>query len=412
MTCAFGLPTQRERERQEIENFERRRRLAARKGEVLPEDACTPTLAHPSAEEVEEGGPDDAYASDEGHDDDHRSEEERAKEGAGRKGEHSRQGGKRGGEAVDGKCVTKGTLDEAALSRPNASASAILDDGASEADSNLTCNACASGADEEYLLMCDGCDRALHTYCARPALDAVPTGDWFCEVCALKAHLQKQVSPQQTSPQQVKPTRVDARLIAELRKPSHASRDLWRFTVPLSRTCCQLLEHVREFSEALDRVRLKPLAEQVAELNRQEKMARREVEAEEQERRRQERAETKLIHKELSGVLDSLIKQVEQKAKIEAKEAKEEAKEAAKEAKEAAKEASRLEKERMRAEAQQDKERARIEAQHDKERARLEALQEREAQREARTAAKVHAEVARCLDRLLIKVCAVSCAPA
>ncbi|KAL0039333.1 hypothetical protein WJX79_003775 [Trebouxia sp. C0005] len=46
---------------------------------------------------------------------------------------------------------------------------------------NVVCMECGRGDDEDNLMLCDGCERACHTYCAN--LDALPEGDWFCWVC-------------------------------------------------------------------------------------------------------------------------------------------------------------------------------------------------------------------------------------
>ena len=45
------------------------------------------------------------------------------------------------------------------------------------------CMKCCSGADEDKLLLCDGCDNGCHIYCCDPPLAAAPIGDWFCAVC-------------------------------------------------------------------------------------------------------------------------------------------------------------------------------------------------------------------------------------
>ena len=48
------------------------------------------------------------------------------------------------------------------------------------------CQVCASNreADNEYMLLCDGCDAAYHTMCLNPPLDSIPeTDDWFCPSC-------------------------------------------------------------------------------------------------------------------------------------------------------------------------------------------------------------------------------------
>ena len=44
------------------------------------------------------------------------------------------------------------------------------------------CVQCGDGKDGQQLLFCD-CGTAYHTYCLRPALKAVPVGDWRCPSC-------------------------------------------------------------------------------------------------------------------------------------------------------------------------------------------------------------------------------------
>ena len=51
------------------------------------------------------------------------------------------------------------------------------------------CLICGSDSDEQYLLLCDGCDRAYHTYCV--GLDhTVPSGEWKCESCTVHESIQ------------------------------------------------------------------------------------------------------------------------------------------------------------------------------------------------------------------------------
>lgn len=45
------------------------------------------------------------------------------------------------------------------------------------------CMVCGSGAAEDRLLLCDGCDDSYHTYCLIPPLHDVPKGDWICPKC-------------------------------------------------------------------------------------------------------------------------------------------------------------------------------------------------------------------------------------
>ncbi|XP_031797015.1 bromodomain adjacent to zinc finger domain protein 2A isoform X2 [Sarcophilus harrisii] len=51
----------------------------------------------------------------------------------------------------------------------------------------VTCLVCRKGDNDEFLLLCDGCDRGCHIYCHRPKMDTVPEGDWFCAVCLAQA---------------------------------------------------------------------------------------------------------------------------------------------------------------------------------------------------------------------------------
>ncbi|XP_041348681.1 lysine-specific demethylase 5A-like isoform X2 [Gigantopelta aegis] len=48
------------------------------------------------------------------------------------------------------------------------------------------CHVCERGDGEEYMLLCDGCDDAFHTYCLQPPLTDVPKGDWRCPNCVEK----------------------------------------------------------------------------------------------------------------------------------------------------------------------------------------------------------------------------------
>ena len=48
------------------------------------------------------------------------------------------------------------------------------------------CSVCSKGDDEHYMLLCDNCDDAFHTYCLIPPLDTIPKGDWRCPRCVAK----------------------------------------------------------------------------------------------------------------------------------------------------------------------------------------------------------------------------------
>ena len=45
------------------------------------------------------------------------------------------------------------------------------------------CQVCDSGDDHHKLMLCDMCDEAYHTYCLRPVLKYVPSGEWACPRC-------------------------------------------------------------------------------------------------------------------------------------------------------------------------------------------------------------------------------------
>lgn len=49
------------------------------------------------------------------------------------------------------------------------------------------CHTCGRGDGEEYMLLCDGCDDAFHTYCLIPPLADIPKGDWRCPKCIKQA---------------------------------------------------------------------------------------------------------------------------------------------------------------------------------------------------------------------------------
>lgn len=79
----------------------------------------------------------------------------------------------------------------AASSQPAGVGSLAIDLRAYPASTTLvqTCLVCRKGDNDEFLLLCDGCDRGCHIYCHRPKMEAVPEGDWFCAVCLAQVRL-------------------------------------------------------------------------------------------------------------------------------------------------------------------------------------------------------------------------------
>ena len=50
----------------------------------------------------------------------------------------------------------------------------------------IYCLLCKGGDAEEYLLLCDGCNGAYHTFCLTPPLHIIPVGEWLCPTCLAK----------------------------------------------------------------------------------------------------------------------------------------------------------------------------------------------------------------------------------
>ncbi|CAF0946046.1 unnamed protein product, partial [Brachionus calyciflorus] len=49
-----------------------------------------------------------------------------------------------------------------------------------------SCHICNMDDNEEKLLLCDNCDLGYHTYCFKPKIDKIPSGDWYCFKCISK----------------------------------------------------------------------------------------------------------------------------------------------------------------------------------------------------------------------------------
>ncbi|KAI8086120.1 regulator of chromosome condensation 1/beta-lactamase-inhibitor protein II [Halteromyces radiatus] len=45
------------------------------------------------------------------------------------------------------------------------------------------CVKCHKEDNEEQLLLCDKCDKPMHSYCANPPLKEIPDGEWYCDTC-------------------------------------------------------------------------------------------------------------------------------------------------------------------------------------------------------------------------------------
>jgi hypothetical protein len=45
------------------------------------------------------------------------------------------------------------------------------------------CRVCGKNENARQILLCDLCDGEYHTYCLKPPLTQIPSGDWFCGKC-------------------------------------------------------------------------------------------------------------------------------------------------------------------------------------------------------------------------------------
>ncbi|EEP80036.1 predicted protein [Uncinocarpus reesii 1704] len=82
----------------------------------------------------------------------------------------------------------------------------IIEDLIDDSDTQ-PCPICGDDDNEEWLLLCDGCDTASHTYCV--GLDSVPSGPWFC--CHCQAHRSLQPDRSRSQNRSSRRTRADVR---------------------------------------------------------------------------------------------------------------------------------------------------------------------------------------------------------
>lgn len=263
-----------------------------------------------------------------------------------------------------------------------------------EAVEQITCRSCGGGEDEEHLLMCDGCDKAWHAYCARPELESVPEGDWYCQVCNLQRGLKERLGDVAGS----------TPVLEELAWPSHSSCELWRVKVGLARTASQLFLHIRELVEALDKARLRPMIEAGLEWQRQEKAAKRarlesvkisaSLTSREARDEREVRAVLELVLGKVERQANRAAKQLERSAALEVRLASRHATMAAKEERKQARAAAKAERMRIKAAAKEERCQALLQAQQAVREGKLAAKEER-------TAARIESEVSKCIERLV-----------
>ncbi|GAN06616.1 histone demethylase JARID1A [Mucor ambiguus] len=74
----------------------------------------------------------------------------------------------------------KNDIDQFTLKEDNGPSSSSSPTDSAENDN---CEICHKNANEDSLLLCDGCNRGFHTYCLNPPLSSVPKTDWFCFQC-------------------------------------------------------------------------------------------------------------------------------------------------------------------------------------------------------------------------------------
>ena len=64
----------------------------------------------------------------------------------------------------------------------------------------VLCSGCVVNKDEELVLLCDGCNLGMHTYCLEPPLAVIPDGQWFCKGCAAAIAAARKACPARKRP--------------------------------------------------------------------------------------------------------------------------------------------------------------------------------------------------------------------
>ncbi|KAF7731704.1 hypothetical protein EC973_008876 [Apophysomyces ossiformis] len=86
-------------------------------------------------------------------------------------------------EGIDMISVSAGLGHTLFLAKPGSEILQDLPKWPARPEGDDSCVRCHKEDNEDRLLLCDKCDAPMHTYCAIPALDSIPTGDWYCDTC-------------------------------------------------------------------------------------------------------------------------------------------------------------------------------------------------------------------------------------
>ena len=105
------------------------------------------------------------------------------------------------------------------------------------------CKECGKGGNEKFLLLCEQCDRGVHTYCLKPPLKKVPTGDFYCDECILQRKMKLEGSDDSDEDHEEGPASRKRKNTRQQRPPAKRRRD--QASTPICLRDCILSGYVK-----------------------------------------------------------------------------------------------------------------------------------------------------------------------